>query len=160
MKQGKPLPCAAAPEDLPQAGQPPGAGTDGSVYTSAGYDSLIQTISKQKETPAMAICLIPALLFLIAGICLLRGKGAWLISGYNTMSGQEKSGTTKKLCRAMGVLCPVCTVLLCAMAYFGHRVDTGSMEEKSMLVFAAVFVVVPVAAIVCTSRYAIKNTRK
>ena len=44
-------------------------------------------------------------LFLVLALVFFRGKGAWLIAGYNTSSAYEKRHTDeKKLCRFMGVL--------------------------------------------------------
>lgn len=44
-------------------------------------------------------------LFVVLGIVFLRGKGAFLIAGYNTSSPQEKSKIDEKaLCKSMGRL--------------------------------------------------------
>jgi len=43
------------------------------------------------------------LLFLVMAIFLLRGKGAWLIAGYNTMSKEKRDQYDKAaLCKFMG----------------------------------------------------------
>ena len=43
--------------------------------------------------------------FIILGIVFLKGKGSFLIAGYNTASKAEKEKTDeKKLCRYMGIL--------------------------------------------------------
>ena len=53
----------------------------------------------------LVIHLSVAALFVVLGIVFLRGKGANLISGYNTASVEEKMKTDeKKLCRFMGKL--------------------------------------------------------
>ncbi len=49
--------------------------------------------------------MILGILFLILGICLLFGKGTFLIAGYNTMSKEEKAKVdTKKLTRIMAFI--------------------------------------------------------
>ena len=53
----------------------------------------------------LVIHLSVAALFVVLGIVFLRGKGANLISGYNTASVEEKMKTDeKKLCRFMSKL--------------------------------------------------------
>ena len=69
---------------------------------------------------AEILLLVMALLFLVLGICLFLGKGAWLIAGYNTMPPEEKRRyDKKKLCRAAGSLCAVCAAALCALPAWG-----------------------------------------
>lgn len=47
--------------------------------------------------------LIPALIFVILGLILSRGRGAFLISGFNTFSKEEREKYDQKaLCRFMG----------------------------------------------------------
>lgn len=109
----------------------------------------------------MVLCLIMAIIFLILGILLLFGKGEWLIAGYNTMSEEEKEKyDSKKLCRAVSVICFVCSVMLVIMAYLGHRVDIGLMEENNMLIFAIVFVLVIFTTLIATSIYINKKAKK
>lgn len=51
----------------------------------------------------LAIHLGIVALFLVLGIVFLKGKGAFLIAGYNTASPEEKARIDeKKLCRYMG----------------------------------------------------------
>ena len=53
----------------------------------------------------LAIHLSVVVLFAVLGVVFLRGKGASLISGYNTATAEEKMKTDeKKLCRFMGKL--------------------------------------------------------
>ena len=48
---------------------------------------------------------IVIILFVILGVVFFRGKGAFLIAGYNTSSPAEKGKTDEKaLCKAMGKL--------------------------------------------------------
>lgn len=52
---------------------------------------------------AMELCM--TLLFLVLGIVLWKGKGAWLIAGYNTSSKAEKAKYDEKaLCRFVAKL--------------------------------------------------------
>lgn len=106
-------------------------------------------------------CLIMALLFLILSIILFYGKGQWLIAGFNTMSEQEKKQyDARKLCRAVSAVCLVCSVMLLVMAYLGHQVDRGLMEEKNMLVFAIVFIAVILVSIIVAGIYIDKKAKR
>lgn len=110
---------------------------------------------------AEIIILIIALTFLIMSILLFRGKGKWLIAGYNTMSKEErKKFDEKKLCKAVGNLCVVCCIMLCIMAYLGYRVDTGLMNENDMLPFALFFIIVIIVTLIIISRYIDKKVKK
>ena len=110
---------------------------------------------------AEIIILIIALTFLIMSILLFRGKGKWLIAGYNTMSNEErKKFDEKKLCKAVGSLCVVCCMLLCIMAYLGYRVDVGLMNENDMLPFALFFIIVIIVTLIIISRYIDKKVKK
>lgn len=109
----------------------------------------------------MIVSLIMALLFLVLSIVLFYGKGQWLIAGFNTMSEQEKKQyDTRKLCRAVSAVCLVCSVMLLVMAYLGHLVDRGLMEEKNMLVFAIAFIAVILASIIIAGIYIDKKAKK
>ncbi len=51
----------------------------------------------------LVIHLVTTAMFVLLGILFMRGKGAFLIAGYNTSSPAEKARTDeKKLCRFMG----------------------------------------------------------
>ncbi len=66
------------------------------------------------------ILLVIALLFLVISLFLLNGKGSWLIAGYNTASQEERDKyNEKKLCRAVGILCLLCCLLMCVLAWLG-----------------------------------------
>ena len=69
------------------------------------------------ESIVVAAIILPLfLIFLILGIVLWRGKGSWLIAGYNTSSKAEKSKYDEKaLCRFVAKLmffCAGCMVCL------------------------------------------------
>jgi len=109
----------------------------------------------------MIVSLIMALLFLVLSIVLFYGKGQWLIAGFNTMSEQEKKQyDTRKLYRAVSAVCLVCSVMLLVMAYLGHLIDRGLMEEKNMLVFAIAFIAVILASIIIAGIYIDKKAKK
>ena len=56
---------------------------------------------------------IVAVPFLVMAMFLLRGRGAFLIAGYNTMSKEKKSAYDEKaLCRSVGLLLIILTVLI------------------------------------------------
>lgn len=106
------------------------------------------------------ILVMAALMFAIS-ITLLAGKGSWLIAGYNTASPEEKAKyDEKKICRAMGIFCLLLTLLLCAMAYLGYRVEAGLMAEQAMLPFAIFFILVVVLAVVATMFYTNRRCRR
>lgn len=99
------------------------------------------------------ILIVMALLFLIMSLFLLNGKGSWLIAGYNTASQNERDKyDEKKLCRAVGLLCLLCCVMMCVLAWLGYRVETGTMSEAEMLPYglasAAVILAAAVAAVI------------
>lgn len=106
------------------------------------------------------IILLIALLFLTAGIFLLCGKGKWLIAGYNTLSKEErKQYNEKKVCRAAGVICIICCVFLCTIAYMGYKVDSGIMSETDMLIPIFILLVVLIAAVIAAGVYISKKAK-
>lgn len=90
----------------------------------------------------VCILLLAALFFIISGF-LYGGKGSWLIAGFGTLSKKERAKyEEKKVCRAMGVFCTICGVMLCLLAYLGSRVESGQMAERQLLPFGITFLVV------------------
>jgi len=68
-----------------------------------------------------------AIPFIVLGVFLLNGKGAFLIAGYNTLSDRDKAKyDTKALCRAVGWL-------LISMAVLGLLFPLASVFESSWL---------------------------
>lgn len=109
----------------------------------------------------MILCFAMALIFLIISIFLFNGKGGWLIAGYNTMSNEEKARyDKKKLCKAVGWVCIVCSIMLCIMGYLGHLADTGVLEEKNLNFFAFVFIAVIILAIIIAGIYINKKAKR
>lgn len=65
----------------------------------------------------MFIVYILSAIFLVLSIILLSGKGGFLIAGYNTASDEEKAKyDEKKLCRVMGIMMLLITVLTVLLA--------------------------------------------
>lgn len=73
----------------------------------------------------LAVHIIVAVSFVILGIVFSRGKGMFLIAGYNTASAAEKAKyDEKKLCRAMSRLMFALDVCFLVIA-FGDIFDTA-----------------------------------
>lgn len=109
----------------------------------------------------MIVLYILALVFLALSILFFLGKGKNLISGYNTMSDKEKSKyDEKKLCRAVGVICLVCFVLICVLAFLGSLADKGILKENYMIFVALGFVVILLTTIIIASIYINKKAKK
>ena len=70
----------------------------------------------------LVIHLIIVCSFIVLGILFSKGKGAFLIAGYNTASAREKAKTDeKKLCRFMGKFMfalAACWLVIAASALF------------------------------------------
>lgn len=92
--------------------------------------------------------IIPALfilLFIVMGVFLLMGKGAWMIAGYNTMPKREKEKWDEKaLCRFMGksmFYFAFCMVLMVADKYFSgyHLTAYGSFMIFAGVIFMVIY---------------------
>lgn len=85
-----------------------------------------------------------ALLFTVFGIILWKGKGAWLISGYNVSSEAEKSKYDEKaLCRFVAKLMFFYTACFIFVA-----VSTWLEATTLFYCLMALFLVVSIAAII------------
>ena len=70
------------------------------------------------------------LIFSIMGICLIFGKGNWMISGYNTMSKEEKANCDiKKITRAIGIFLLIIAVLMGIMYFVMHYAITNDVKN-------------------------------
>ena len=108
----------------------------------------------------VCILILAALFFIISGF-LYGGKGSWLIAGFGTSSREERAKyDEKKVCRAMGVFCTICGVMLCLLAYLSSQVEQGQMAEKQLLPFGIVFLVVLLASLAGVACYIRKTGRK
>ena len=89
----------------------------------------------------LIIILIVAALLIVMAIPLLMGKGAWMISGYNTMSKKEKELYDEKaLCRYTGKL-------LLAIAAAIALMGMGIADEGSITLFFAGFALTMIVGI-------------
>jgi preprotein translocase subunit SecG len=107
---------------------------------------------------SVIIVIVLACIFLVISIFMLFGKGSWMIAGYNTASDKEKEQyDKKKLCRMTGITLLVVSILLFIMAYLGYKVESGIMNEKQMLPFAIIFIIVVLATVIIDIFYS--NTK-
>lgn len=107
------------------------------------------------------ILLVLAMVFLVMAVFLLLGKGSWLIAGYNTASREERAKySEKKLCRVTGLVCALCAVLMCVLAWLGYRVETGAMTEQQMLPYGLGSAAVILAAAAAAIFYSNTKARK
>lgn len=79
-------------------------------------------------------------LFLIFGFILSKGKGAYLIAGYNTMSSQEKAQYDEvALCKFMGkMMYSLCFCLL--MIVLGDLLQNTILLVAGIILFVSVVV--------------------
>lgn len=88
----------------------------------------------------LAIHLIVVCSFIVLGILFSKGKGAFLIAGYNTAPPREKAKTDeKKLCRFMGKFMfalAACWLVIAASALF----DRMSLHWIGLGLFLAVII--------------------
>ena len=107
------------------------------------------------------ILAIMALLFLMAGILLFKGKASWLIAGYNSLSEEEKKKYDKKaICKAASFICFVCCVILCVITYIAHKANSDMIDETSMITVAVVLLAVLIIAIITVGLYVTKRNKK
>lgn len=94
---------------------------------------------------ALIVQLLFALLFCIFGVVLVRGKGAFLIAGYNTSSPQEKAVYNEKaLCKAVGTMMftlAACMVIAGIGTYFmiAALVWTGYALFLAAIIFGLIY---------------------
>lgn len=102
-----------------------------------------------------------ALLFLIIGIAMLRGKGSFLIAGYNTAPEEERAKyDEKKLCKSTGTVCIICAIMVAIMGVLGYLVDSNQINESVMGVYGIIFSVVIIVAVICSSIYTNTKCKK
>ena len=92
----------------------------------------------------IAIHIALILLFLILGIVLWKGKGAWMIAGYNTSSKTEKSKYDEKaLCRFVAKL-----MFFYAACFAVSAVCTFLKSTTIYYCVMALFLIVTIAALI------------
>ena len=83
------------------------------------------------------------------------------IAGYNTASREERDKyDEKKLCRATGLVCLLCALLMCVLAWLGYRVETGVITEEQMLPYALASSAVILLAVVAAVIYSNTKAKK
>ena len=98
------------------------------------------------------------IMFLLLSITFLKGKGSFLIAGYNTASDEEqKKYDKKKLCKTMGVCTAVITGLLVIMTFVAYLVVNGNADETIMGPIGLVFFTVMILDVVLTNIYIMKR---
>jgi len=74
--------------------------------------------------------LIGVLILFILGISIILGKGSWMISGYNTMSKEEKANCNiKKISRAVGIFLLIMAVSMGIMAFVTQYAMENGVEN-------------------------------
>ena len=95
----------------------------------------------------LIVCLINslvALMFFVLGFLFSRGKGAFLIAGYNTSSREYKNKIDEKaLCKAM-------SKMMYALAFSWLIVSLGCLLENNLLTWLgiAIFLAVIIAGLI------------
>lgn len=78
----------------------------------------------------MIIIGIDILFFSIVGICLICGKGSWMISGYNTMSKEEKENCNiKKISRTVGTFLLMIAVVMVVMSFVAFVIQYATKND-------------------------------
>ena len=108
----------------------------------------------------MIFCSIISLTFFILSLFLFSGKGSWLVAGYNTLSEEEKlKYNSKKMCKAVGIVCLVCSILLFAMVYFIYKIELGIYGKNELIIFTCVFIGILILTIVGVIIYINKKAK-
>jgi len=98
------------------------------------------------------------IMFLLLSITFLRGKGSFLIAGYNTASDEEqKKYDKKKLCKTMGVCTSVITGVLVIMTFAAYLVVYGIADVAIMKAVGWVFSIVIISNVILTNIYIMKK---
>ena len=110
---------------------------------------------------AVILCAVLSILFFILGVFLMNGRGSWLIAGYNTASREEKEKyDEKKLCRSTGIVVFAAALLVAVVAVCGYRVETGQMQENSMLLPVGICIGLVIVSVIGSMVYTNKYNRK
>lgn len=110
---------------------------------------------------AVGFTVVLAIATFILSVLLFNGKASMLLAGYNTMSDKEKAQyDKKKLCRSSSIVTFIVSIMLFIMAFFGYRVESVQMDEKEMLPFAVIFIIVILASVLFNIYYSNKKCKK
>lgn len=102
-----------------------------------------------------------AILLVLVSILFIKGKGSWLIAGYNSATQKERDTYDKaKLHKAMGITTLIIAVMLFIMAFLAYRVEIGQMQEAEMFVFGAIFLTIIILDVAINMGYTYLECRK
>ena len=112
----------------------------------------------------MIILGITVLCLAIMAISLICGKGSWMISGYNTMSKEEKANCDiKKISRAVGVFLLVIDILIVIMSFITQYAEENNLKSlgiNAVLGFSFVAIVGVIVLIIYVQKYDKNNKSK
>lgn len=83
-----------------------------------------------REMLILIVLWIDIVIFLIVGILLIFGKGTWMISGYNTMSKEEKEKCNiKQISLAIGKFFIITAVLIMILSFITQYAIKNNSEN-------------------------------
>ncbi|HGM3509520.1 TPA: DUF3784 domain-containing protein, partial [Clostridioides difficile] len=89
------------------------------------------------------------------------GKASMLLAGYNSMSDKEKARyDIKKLCRSSSIVTFIVSIMLFIMAFLGYKIESGQMDEKRMIPFSIIFIIVILSSVFFNIYYSNKKCKK
>ncbi|MCG3612525.1 DUF3784 domain-containing protein [Clostridioides difficile] len=110
---------------------------------------------------AVGFVVIIALAFFILSVLLFNGKASMLLAGYNSMSKKEKARyDKKKLCRSSSIVTFIVSIMLFIMVFLGYRIESGQMDEKKMVPFSIIFIIVILSSVFFNILYSNKKCKK
>ena len=107
---------------------------------------------------AIFLLVILGILFFVMAGFLFKGKGSFLIAGYNTASQKERDQYDElKLCKSTSVICAISGLSMLAMAYIICQRRANMISEDQMLLWFAIITVALLASSIVGILYS--NTR-
>lgn len=92
-------------------------------------------------------------LFAILALVFFRGKGGWLIAGYNAMSSEEKEKYNyKRLCHIMGSCMIATDVLLIISCLIGETAADNLENVFTILGIAVVIITILLVNTICRKK--------
>lgn len=102
-----------------------------------------------------------AILLVLASILFIKGRGSWLLPGYNSASQKERDTYDKaKLQKAMSITTLIIAAMLFIMAFLAYRVEVGEMSEAELFVFGAIFLTIIILGVAINMGYTYLKCRK
>ncbi|MBU3191518.1 DUF3784 domain-containing protein [Clostridium bowmanii] len=103
------------------------------------------------------VAIIDVLFFSILGICLIYGKGSWMISGYNAMSEEEKENCNiMKISRAVGIFLLIIGGLIgvmCFVVQYGIKNDIKNITGYAVGLVTFVAIVGSIILIIILQKF-------